>query len=167
MMRNGLVLAEKMAPGLVNRARYLRHVVLRQDFVYQDVTKAIFERIGSKSLIGVDVGANAGIFTRYLANHSATTIAIEPVAHLAAQLRRIFHSRVTIVECALGDSECDIIIRTPLNAASERMDALSTASTDNKLTMFEHHGVVETIVKQRSLKSIIPNQKNRFHKDRR
>ena len=156
MMGNSLILAEKMVPSLVNRARYLRHAVLRQDFVYQAVTKVIFEHISSKSLIGVDVGANAGIFTRYLANHFATTIAIEPVAHLAAQLRRIFGSRVTIVECALGDSECDIIIRTPLNAAGERMDALSTASLTNDLMLFDHAGITETLVKQHRLTSIIP-----------
>lgn len=153
MKQHILSVLEKYAPLIPNHIRYLRHVRLRSDFVYQSVTQPIFERMGSSQKSAVDVGANLGIFTRYLKAHFAQTIAVEPIPELATKIDRIFGNSVRVENCALGPHEGALLIRTPVDAAGNAMHALTTASKGNDLKMFEHRSVVESTVPAKRLDS--------------
>lgn len=137
---------ETHAPSIVNRMRYVRHVQARSDFVYQSITVPIFDRMNSAQHVGVDVGANLGIFTRFLVRHFDHVIAVEPLPDLAAKIERIFGSKVQVENCALGSTTGSITIRTPVDAQGNAMHALTTAFEGNDLKMFEHQSVLETTV---------------------
>jgi FkbM family methyltransferase len=147
-------LIQRLAPASLNRARYVRHAVLGKKFVYQHISKALFQGMGSQQMTAIDVGANLGIFTRYLSRHFGHTVAIEPLPHLAGLLRRSLPRDVTIERCALGNTDGEIIIRTPVSANGEHLDALTTASDKNDLSLFEHAGVHESSVPVRRLASL-------------
>lgn len=155
MLRQFVVSKEDYAPALYNWARYFNHVVLRRSVTYPDILGPIFAMIGSKNLEAVDVGANVGVFTRYLSRHFAKTHAIEPVPHLARRLRSIAPSKVEVYNCALGSEDGEILIRTPLDASGRRMDALTTAAAQNNFDLFGHSGTIETKVEQHRLGTLL------------
>jgi FkbM family methyltransferase len=137
---------ETHAPSIPNRLRYMRHVQMRSDFVYQSVTLPIFGRMNSTKCVGVDVGANLGIFTRFLMKHFDHVIAVEPLPDLAAKIERIFGTTVQVENCALGSTKGSIKIRTPVDAQGNVLHALTTAFEGNDLKMFEHQSVLENTV---------------------
>lgn len=132
----------------------MRHAGLGKKFVYQHISKALFQGMGSRQMTAIHVGANLGIFTRYLSRHFGHTVAIEPLPHLAALLRRALPRDVTIERCALENTEGEIIIRTPVSASGEHLDALTTALDKNDLSLFEHAGVHGSSVPVRRLASL-------------
>jgi FkbM family methyltransferase len=151
-MKNAILSAlETYAPAIPNQIRYLRHVRMKQDFVYQAVTQPLFHKIGAKDKVAVDVGANVGIFTRYLVANFGHTIAVEPLPDLASKIDRIFGRSVQTENCALGSTDGTITIRTPLDANGTPMHALTTAFDGNDLKMFEHIAVREMTVAVRQL----------------
>jgi FkbM family methyltransferase len=154
-MKNTLLSAlETHAPSIPNRLRYMRHVQMRSDFVYQSVTLPIFGRMNSTQRVGVDVGANLGIFTRFLMKHFDHVIAVEPLPDLAAKIERIFGTTVQVENCALGSTTGSIIIRTPVDAQGNAMHALTTAFEGNDLKMFEHQSVLENTVRVAQLDAL-------------
>ena len=155
MIREFIVSHEDMAPRLFNWARYFKHVVVGRSMTYPDILGPMFEKMGARELHAIDVGANAGIFTRYLSKYFARTHAIEPIPHLARRLEYMPRARVSVYNCALGAGDGEITMRTPLDARGKRMDALTTASPDNNFELFGHNGTVETVVKQHRLSSLI------------
>ncbi len=147
------LLDEKM-PGLIGAARYRLHVNLRGNVVFPLVTKPIFDRMQSKNASAIDVGANVGIFTHYLAAHFDTVIAVEPVPYLADRLRRSIPSNCTVAETALGDTEGQLTLRIPVDAQGNEMPALSTASSENSLAFIQNAGCVERHVPVARLDSL-------------
>lgn len=137
---------ETHAPSIINRMRYVRHVKVRSDFVYQSITLPIFSRMNSTRCVGVDVGANLGIFTRFLVRYFDHVIAVEPLPDLAAKIKRIFGSKVQVENCALGSTTGNITIRTPVDAQGNVLHALTTAFDGNDLKMFKHQSVLEKTV---------------------
>lgn len=153
--RNHIVSYEDRIPVAFNWARYLYHVVLRKDIVYPKVTQAIFQIIDSHNAIAVDVGANVGIVTRYLSQYFKTTHSVEPIPYLAARLKRLENKQIIVHHCALGAADGQITMRTPVGENGQLFHALSTASSDNALNMFAHQSIVECIVPQHKLSTLI------------
>lgn len=150
---------EEFAPSLPNFLRYLKHVKRRRDFVYQDITRPLFEKMGSEGLVAIDVGANQGLFTRYLQNHFALTIAVEPLPPLAQKLRRIFSRNVAVEQCALGQENGEVVIRTPIDGHGNVLHALTTAFDGNDLKMFEHVSVLESRVTMKRMDTLNQSDK--------
>jgi FkbM family methyltransferase len=158
-MRSKILSYEDSIPPLFNWLRYIRHVVLAKDVTYPLLLNKVFKQIESHALEAIDIGANVGIFTRYLSRRFQTTHAIEPIPYLAMRLDRCFASGVKIYNNAIGESDGDIILRTPLDANGNRMDALSTVSSSNNFDLFGHSGEIETKVKIGKLSSIVKTER--------
>lgn len=154
MIRQLIMSMEDDIPVLFNWGRYFKHVVLKGNVTYPGVLGPIFSKIGSSELVAVDVGANVGIFTRYLSRHFAETHAVEPIPHLARRLMAIAPRKVKIHNCALGAADGEITIRTPVDALGRRMDALSTAALQNDFALFGHDQSVATVVQQARLSEL-------------
>ena len=105
--------------------------------------------------IAVDVGANVGIVTRYLSQYFKTTHSIEPMPYLASRLKHLQNQRIKVHHCALGAEDGQITMRTPVGENGQLFHALSTASADNVLNMFAHQSIVECIVPQHRLSTLI------------
>lgn len=61
----------------------------------------------------VDVGANMGTITYYLARYSSHVYAYEPNPELASHLRRSFDRRVTVIQAALSDIPGTATLKVP------------------------------------------------------
>lgn len=158
MIRQLIMSMEDDIPVLFNWGRYFKHVILKGNVTYPAVLGPIFSKIGSSNLIAVDVGANVGIFTRYLSRHFAETHAVEPIPHLARRLMAIAPRKVKVHNCALGAADGEITIRTPVDALGRRMDALSTAALQNDFALFGHDQSVATVVQQARLSELFSSQ---------
>jgi FkbM family methyltransferase len=66
-----------------------------------------------RAKVSIDIGANVGTLTYYLARHSSHVYAYEPNPELAAKLRRGFGSNVTVVEAALSDAPGSAVLKLP------------------------------------------------------
>lgn len=160
-IRKYVLTYEDSAPSIFNWARYLLHVFIKKDTVYPNVTKAIFKLIRSSDAIAIDVGANVGVVTRYFSRHFAVTHAVEPLPYLSARLKHLQNKHIKVHECALGAEDGQITIRTPCNAGGQPFHALSTASSTNALSMYEHDSVIESIVPQHRLSTLISKNAGR------
>jgi FkbM family methyltransferase len=148
------------APRAIGAARYGFHVKYRGEVVYPKVTGPLFERLDSPSSSAIDVGANVGIFTRYLCSRFESVTAVEPVPYLAERLSRSAPSNCRIEPVALGDREGVVSLRIPVNAAGKEMHALSTAADGNALSFIASTGTVEREVPCRRLDQIAAGIRN-------
>lgn len=155
MIRQFIMSMEDDIPVLFNWGRYFKHVILKKNVTYPSVLGPVFSRLGARDLVAIDVGANVGIFTRYLSRHFAHTHAIEPIPHLARRLRAIAPNKVSVHNCALGAADGEITIRTPVDASGHRMDALTTAAAQNDFALFGHDQSISTVVAQARLSDLI------------
>ena len=134
---------DKHAPVVSARARYFWHVEVKGRVVYPDLTKRLFRAIDSKHAIAVDVGANVGLFCRYLSHHFATVHAFEPVPYLADRLSRTAPSNCVIHPAAAGSLDGPLTLRIPVDANGRHMHALTTAAETNSLGLFKANAVEE------------------------
>ncbi|HEX8621008.1 MAG TPA: FkbM family methyltransferase [Allosphingosinicella sp.] len=148
------------APGAIGVARYRFHVSYRGDIVYPKITGPLFERLDSRRSSAIDVGANVGIFTRYLCGRFESVTAVEPVPYLAERLARSHPSNCRVEAVALGDSEGSVRLRIPVNAAGKEMPALSTAASGNALSFIESADMVEREVPCRRLDHVARDMRN-------
>src|SRR5947209_7789536 len=77
----------------------------------------------------VDVGANVGTLTHFLACYSSHVYAYEPNPELAAQLRLAFRKKVTVIEAALSDTPGSTILKIPYYRGIE-MHGLASIAQD-------------------------------------
>ena len=71
--------------------------------------------------ISLDIGANDGMFTGMLAEHSKECIAFEPVPWLAERVKqKCKKPNVIVYDCALSDSDGEITLRIPLSENGEK-----------------------------------------------
>jgi FkbM family methyltransferase len=145
---------DENAPSVIGAARYHYHVGIKREIVYPAVTQALFSRLGSGNATAIDVGANVGIFTRYLASHFASVIAVEPIPYLADRLGRSSLANVKVEPVALGGSSGSVCLRVPIDVYGNEMAALSTAAHGNKLAFIENSGFVERQVSMKTLDEI-------------
>jgi FkbM family methyltransferase len=141
-------------PSILTAARYYLHVRIRGDIVYPQITKVLFKRLGANRATAIDVGANVGIFSRYLSSYFASVIAIEPTPYLAKKLEKTLPLNCKIEAVALGDHNGKITLRVPVDASGSEMHALSTAAQSNSLSMIENAGFIERNVPMRQLDEI-------------
>jgi hypothetical protein len=120
------------AATFIGNARYHYHVTLRRDIVYPQVSKELFRRINARQASAMDVGANVGIFTRYLCGQFASVIAVEPIPYLADRLNRS------------KPSNCSV----------------HAASQSNTLSFIDCVDVVEKIVECRLIDDVAGGMKN-------
>ncbi len=142
------------APGLIGRARYFYHVRYRGDVVYPKVSEKIFDRLQSKSRSAIDVGANVGIYSRYLSSKFSSVACVEPIGYLAKRLQEQLPRNCVIHAVALGEAEGSIVLRIPVDEAGNEMHALSTASPENKFELFGSTRMVERTVPVQCLDQI-------------
>jgi FkbM family methyltransferase len=136
------------------KSRYAYHVKLKRSQVYPDVLDKIFRDINSHQKIAVDVGANRGVFTLYLADHFKKCLAIEPIPDLATGLVRSMPKNVVVIPCAIGERSGTVELRIPVSANGTKLYALSSAASDNSLNVVEHSTVETVVVKQENLDHI-------------
>jgi FkbM family methyltransferase len=148
------------AATFIGNARYHYHVTLRRDIVYPQVSKELFRRINARQASAMDVGANVGIFTRYLCGQFASVIAVEPIPYLADRLNRSKPSNCSVHAVALGEAAGSVTMRVPVNATGSEMPALSTASQSNTLSFIDCVDVVEKIVECRLIDDVAGGMKN-------
>lgn len=142
-------------PDLMGEARYRYHVTLRGSIVYPRLTRILFKRLASGEAMAFDVGANVGIYTRYLCRHFASVVAIEPVPYLARRLERSRPANCTVEAVALGDRPGRVVMRVPTTAEGFEMPALSTLSGANKLSFINSAGIVEREVECKRIDDIV------------
>lgn len=148
------------APRAIGVARYRFHVSYRGDIVYPKVTGPLFDRLDSRTASAIDVGANVGIFTRYLCDRFESVTAVEPVPYLAERLARSRPRNCRVEAVALGESDGSIRLRIPIDAAGKEMPALSTAASENALAFIESARTVEREVPCRRLDQIAKDSRN-------
>jgi FkbM family methyltransferase len=148
------------SPRLIGVARYRFHVSYRGDIVYPKITGPLFDRLDSRTASAIDVGANAGIFTRYLCGRFQSVTAVEPVPYLAERLAKSRPRNCRVEAVALGENEGSIKLRIPVNAAGKEMSALSTAASGNTLSFIESVNTVEREVPCRRLDQIAGDMRN-------
>jgi FkbM family methyltransferase len=151
---------DEHAPRVMGVARYRLHVSLRGDVVYPKVTKVLFARIGAREGSAIDVGANVGIFSRYLAANFRQVAAVEPVPYLAERLRRSLPAQCRVDAVALGDSQGTVVLRIPVDAQGREMHALTTAAQENVLEFVDSTGFVEHQVPMQRLDDIAAGMPN-------
>jgi FkbM family methyltransferase len=151
---------DENAPVLIGSARYHFHVGLKGDIVHPAVTRELFDRLISKNAAAVDVGANVGIFTRYLASHFAEVVAVEPIPYLADRLLRSVPSNVEVKPVALGAAVGTVTLRVPIDAAGKEMPALSTAASGNELLFIQKAGFIERQAEMQTLDNIAKEMTN-------
>jgi FkbM family methyltransferase len=152
--------ADDHAPRVIGAARYRFHVSYRGDIVYPKITGPLFDRLGSRSAGAIDVGANVGIFTRYLCGRFASVTAVEPVPYLAERLTKSCPPNCRVEPVALGGSDGVIKLRIPVNAAGKEMPALSTAASENALSFIESVATIEREVSCRRLDDVAKEMRN-------
>jgi FkbM family methyltransferase len=130
-------------PSLIGSARYHFHVSIRGDIVYPLVSPTLFKRLGADQTDAIDVGANVGIYTRYLSRYFSSVTSVEPIPYLAERLARSRLHNCRVAAAALGGEATTLTMRVPLNALGVEMPALSTASENNSLSFIGSSGVVE------------------------
>jgi hypothetical protein len=87
--------------------------------------------LADPSKISVDVGANAGHYTRAMAQRSKHCIAFEPIPELAADIRRKCTGlKVDVQACALSDTVGDVVLRIPLSEEGENPQIASVEPED-------------------------------------
>lgn len=151
---------DEHAPRLIGEARYRFHVTYRGDIVYPRVTGPIFERLQSKGASAIDVGANVGIFTRYLCGRFKSVTSVEPIEYLAARLARSAPRNCTVHSIALGGHDGELTLRIPVDAEGRETPALSTASSHNALAFIKNSGTILRVVPVRRLDSIVADLRN-------
>lgn len=90
----------------------------------------------------LDIGANLGHYSGRLARLCPLVHAFEPIARLAAELRRKLPASVTVHELALSDHAGAAVLRVP-RQGSDTLDGLATLESTNDLAVqLEHKGGV-------------------------
>jgi FkbM family methyltransferase len=147
-------------PSIIGSARYRYHVSLRGDIVYPLVSPTLFERLGARHTTAIDVGANVGIYTRYLCKYFSSVVSVEPIPYLAERLAKSNIGNCRVEAAALGGEVGIITMRVPLNAEGSEMPALSTAAESNSLTFIGSSGVVERQVSCLRLDDVVEREKD-------
>lgn len=80
-----------------------------------------------KAKCSIDVGANVGTLTYFLARYSSRVYAYEPNPELAAKLRRGFGANVSLIEAALSDTTGSAILKVPYYNGAEAHPLASIA----------------------------------------
>ena len=108
-----------MIPRSLHRAllnlpvRWAKHYEAYCNWRWSDPTLRVLPSLCSKKKVSIDIGANKGAFTYFLAWHSASCVAFEPNPRLAELLREKRFLRTTIVETALSDQSGTAELRIP------------------------------------------------------
>jgi FkbM family methyltransferase len=91
--------------------------------------RRLLSKLCDRNKCSVDVGANLGILTHFLARYSSHVYAYEPNPELASRLRRAFNKKVTIVEAALSDTQGVAVLKIPYYRGVE-MHGLASITQD-------------------------------------
>ena len=119
-------LRSSLPPKLVHTYRVLRHTLLwpsEQEMIFA-------RRFLSRTETAVDVGANVGVFTAFLARFSKRVIAFEPNPSCVRHLNRVLPSNCEVVAKAASDKTDITTLRIPI-MGNDQMDALATIETTN------------------------------------
>lgn len=103
----GSLLQKTLPASAVTRLRAVDYQLHSSD------ERRLLSRLCDRNKCSVDVGANVGTITYFLARYSTHVYAYEPHPELASQLRRAFNKRVTVVQAALSDTSGSDLLKVP------------------------------------------------------
>jgi FkbM family methyltransferase len=146
---------DEHAPGVIGSARYHYHVSVAGSMVYPRWSKILFARLDAPRAVAFDVGANTGIFTRYLCRHFASVVSVEPMPYLAERLARSRPRNCRVEPVALGEARGQVTLRIPVGEDGVEMPALSTASSKNDLSLMSRAGIVEREVECKRIDDLV------------
>jgi len=93
---------------------------------------ALLKLLCDPGKVSLDIGANRGIYTYWLARYSASVIAFEPSAAYCSRLRSASPPNVDVRQCAVSDATGSGMLRVPM--VDGRMEfGLSTLEGTNSL----------------------------------
>lgn len=100
-------------------AEWVPPVAARAALLLDEVELHLLRVLCRAGELSVDVGANLGIYTEILRQHSLGVVAVEPHPLLAQRLRRAFAARVRVVDAALSSAPGRARIRVPVVGGRE------------------------------------------------
>jgi FkbM family methyltransferase len=113
----------------------------------------------SKSSTVIDVGACGGEYSIIMGEMFDRVLTIEPTADMAAVLRESLPQNCEIIECALGDSIGEVVLRVP-KVEGARLHALATVAEHG--FDFSNIGMVDTAtVKQLTIDKLMSERNTR------
>lgn len=85
-----------------------------------------------RSCLSVDIGANRGVYSYLMRQHSKSVIAFEPNPFYASFVRRALKD-VEVIEAAISDHEGKCVLRVPLSEAVAGMGTIEAENTLERL----------------------------------
>ncbi|MFO1393255.1 MAG: FkbM family methyltransferase [Steroidobacteraceae bacterium] len=107
----------------------------------------------SKNHAALDVGACGGEYSIIMASMFGKVLAVEPTSDMADLLRRSLPRNCEVVECALGDSPREVLLRVPTIEGS-RLHALATVA-DHSFEFSSIGAVDGALVKQLTIDELV------------
>ncbi len=125
MKRIGSLLQKTLPASAVARLRAVDYQLHSSD------ERRLLSTLCDRNKCSVDVGANVGTITYFLARYSAHVYAYEPNPELASRLCRAFNERVTVVQAALSNTSGSAVLKVPYYRGVE-MHGLASIVQDFK-----------------------------------
>ena len=97
---------------------------------YRNPELNIIKNLVSKNQISIDVGANLGLFTYFMARHSKHVYAFEPNPYPLRNLKNVVDKNVTILPIALGSSNGKANLKIPRNIKGWSSNGASLGDKD-------------------------------------
>ena len=97
---------------------------------YRNPELNIIKDLVSKNQISIDVGANLGLFTYFMARHSKHVYAFEPNPYPLRNLKNVVDKNVTILPIALGSSNGKANLKIPRNIKGWSSNGASLGDKD-------------------------------------
>ena len=85
----------------------------------------------------IDIGANVGIYTRYLSNHFKSVDAFEPIKEVNQYIKRLNRKNISLHEVALSDTESEDALKIPIKNGVSRFGNASIET--NEIEYYDHY----------------------------
>ena len=129
-------------PLSVLEARWSLRRLAEREWATGEIEIRLLPLVCDPARASLDIGANRGAYSYYLARHSRQCIAFEPNPRLARQLREAVGPKVEVMECAVSNEPSEVTLFIPLENGTE-LDGLSSVEGADR---FQDHDLKEVAV---------------------